>query len=61
MMNATQTESTKELDNIFDLSFYPDMATKSVRRTITYKGFCNKCGSDDCCIYPSIEEEYDML
>ncbi len=52
----TQTESTKELDNIFDLSLYPDMLLKHSRVIITPKAYCNECGSSNCFTYTSIQE-----
>ena len=54
-MEPTQTESTKELDNLFDFGLYPLLISKSIRRTIRHKAVCNQCNSNDCFIYESIE------
>lgn len=55
-MEQTQTESTKELDNLFDLSLYPDMLLKHRRLIITPNAFCDDCGSSNCFTYNSIQE-----
>lgn len=55
MKDGTQSENTKILDNIFDMSKFRLLRFSS--RKIIFKARCNKCGSDDVLHYKSIKKK----